>query len=468
MLKKRAHSYLLLLWLFDMAVLASSFAAAYGARFFLPAVMPAPNDVSPVDISIEVGVAAIAIWTLCFYTLGLYSLRRIAQRATEVFALAKATLLGTLLLVFAQYFSGNARYSRGVILLFTVISFVLMVATRFMVSKLFARARARGANARDAIVVGANELSAALIHRLLDHPEFGIRIRAVLAANDDQIGGEIAGHRITGRYDQLRETLAATHASEVYLAVTAAEHRELAEIHGVLATETADVRVVPDVLALMTLRGGVEDMDGLPLVHLQSGPMVGIDAWLKRMLDLIAASIALVVVSPAMLVCALVVRIASSGPIIYRQERMGLDGRLFEIMKFRSMPVNAEAKSGAVWATAGESRAFPFGAFMRKYSLDELPQLFNVLRGDMSLVGPRPERPVFIKEFIQRIPRYNLRHKMKSGITGLAQVEGWRGDTSIEKRIECDLQYIENWSLWLDIKILVRTGIGGFLSRNAY
>ncbi|HEY2732836.1 MAG TPA: undecaprenyl-phosphate glucose phosphotransferase [Polyangiales bacterium] len=466
MLRKRAHTFVILMWMFDMAVLAISFAAAYGARFFLPWLAPHSPDVSPIDISVQVAATAIAIWTLCFYALGLYGSRR--GRSAEVLALAKATLLGTLLLVFTQYFSGNARYSRGVILLFTAISFGLLSLTRILARELFARARARGINARRAIIVGANDLAAALVKRLEAHPEFGVRVCAVLGANDSVVGGEVAGHRITGRYDQLHETLAATGAEEVYIAVTASEHEEVSVIHAALATETADVRVVPDVLALITLRGGVEDMDGLPLVHLTSGPLVGFDAWLKRALDLVVASIALIVVSPVMLVCAIVVKISSPGPIIFRQERMGLDGRLFRILKFRSMPMDAEAASGAVWAKAGERRAFPFGAIMRKYSLDELPQLFNVLKGDMSLVGPRPERPVFIQELKHLIPRYNLRHKIKAGITGLAQVEGWRGDTSIEKRIECDLRYIENWSLWLDIKILVRTGVGGFLSRNAY
>jgi exopolysaccharide biosynthesis polyprenyl glycosylphosphotransferase len=187
----------------------------------------------------------------------------------------------------------------------------------------------------------------------------------------------------------------------------------------------------------------------------------------KRAFDILFSLLAILLTSPLMLATALAVRLTSRGPVLYRQERMGMDGRTFPILKFRTMRVDAE-HSGAMMACPGDTRRTPIGTFLRKYSLDELPQFFNVLLGDMSLVGPRPERPVFIEEFKRQIPRYHLRHKVKAGITGWAQINGLRGQTSIQKRIEYDLYYIENWSLLMDLKILVRTALGGFLSKNAY
>jgi Undecaprenyl-phosphate glucose phosphotransferase len=222
------------------------------------------------------------------------------------------------------------------------------------------------------------------------------------------------------------------------------------------------------VLPYVALGCDIENFDGLPVVHLNHSPLVGSAVWIKRALDVVLASLALILFAPLMLVIAILIKLTSKGPILYAQERMGLDGRTFQMLKFRSMRVDAEEVGGARWATAGDERRTPIGAILRKTSLDELPQLWNVLRGDMSLVGPRPERPVFVNQFRSRIPHYMLRHKVKSGITGWAQVNGWRGDTSLVRRIECDLFYIRNWSLALDLKILTMTLWKGFIHRNAY
>jgi len=230
---------------------------------------------------------------------------------------------------------------------------------------------------------------------------------------------------------------------------------------------TVDVKVVPDLYQYITLCGGLEEFGGLPIINLQSHPLAGWNLVFKRVFDVLLALVAILLTGPVMLVTALAVKLTSKGPILYEQERMGMDGATFHILKFRTMRTDAET-SGAKMASKEDPRRTPIGTFLRKYSIDELPQFFNVLRGDMSLVGPRPERPVFIEDFKKQIPRYHLRHKVKAGITGWAQVNGLRGQTSIEKRIEYDLYYIENWSLLLDLKILVRTALGGFLSKNAY
>ena len=468
MLRKYAHLFAALLWLFDMAVLALSFAAAYAVRFFLPEVFPAPFGPAPLQDSLVLLAMAVPLWTVCFVNQGLYGVRRVERAAQEIFQLFKACLLALLLLVFTQYFSGQERYSRGVILMFGGLAFVMLAATRTLARNVLAGLRMKGFAQRTAVVLGVNDVGDALLQRLQHHPELGIKVVAFLGARAEDKGTTRGGVPVQGVYEDIPTLLQEGRLDQVYLALTAAEHERQEDILNLLKVEMVDVRVVPDVLDLITLRGGVEEMDGLPIVHLTSGPLIGLDALLKRAFDLFFGSILLLVTGPVMLVCATLVRVSSPGPIFYRQERMGLDGRVFHILKFRSMPLNAETGTGAVWAKPGENRAFPFGAFMRKYSLDELPQFLNVLLGDMSIVGPRPERPVFIQDFKHKIPRYNLRHKMKAGITGLAQVEGWRGNTSLEKRIERDLYYIEHWSLWLDFKILVRTALGGFLSRNAY
>jgi exopolysaccharide biosynthesis polyprenyl glycosylphosphotransferase len=206
----------------------------------------------------------------------------------------------------------------------------------------------------------------------------------------------------------------------------------------------------------------------MPVVRLNDSPMIGLAALAKRATDVVCSFILLLALSPLLLLIAAVVKLTSAGPILYNQERMGLDGRTFSMLKFRSMRVDAEAKTGAVWAQATDARRTRFGTFLRRTSLDELPQLWNVLRGDMSLVGPRPERPVFVRKFRSEIPHYMLRHKVKAGITGWAQVNGWRGNTSLESRIECDLFYIKNWSYVMDLKILTMTLWRGFFSKNAY
>jgi len=225
---------------------------------------------------------------------------------------------------------------------------------------------------------------------------------------------------------------------------------------------------VPDLRHVLTLRSTVEDLEGLPVIGLRESPLVGMAAVRKRGFDLVGASLLLLLASPVLLLIALATRLGSDGPVLYGQERMGLDGRLFRMLKFRTMRAGAEAESGPVWTRADDPRRTRLGGFLRRTSLDELPQLWNVLRGEMSLVGPRPERPVFIERFRHEVPGYMLRHKVKAGMTGWAQVHGWRGDTSLHERIEHDIHYIQNWSVSFDLKILFRTVVHLVFGRNAY
>jgi Undecaprenyl-phosphate glucose phosphotransferase len=232
--------------------------------------------------------------------------------------------------------------------------------------------------------------------------------------------------------------------------------------------EMVDVKVVPDLLQVIALRARLEDLDGIPVINVNDVPLQGLNAVMKRCIDVVISSAALVVFAAPLGLIALVVRLTSRGSVFYRQERMGLDGKSFSIVKFRSMYDDAERHTGPVWAIADDPRVTPLGRFLRRANLDELPQLWNVFKGDMSIVGPRPERPHFVAEFKHKIPQYMLRHKVKAGLTGWAQVNGWRGNTPIDKRIEYDLYYIENWSVRLDLKIMWLTLLRGFFHKHAY
>ncbi|MBN2359871.1 MAG: undecaprenyl-phosphate glucose phosphotransferase [Deltaproteobacteria bacterium] len=468
MLKKHHQFYASLLWLFDMAVVLTTFAIAYQTRFFWQSLIPVRLGVSPAEETLATVVSIAVIWTLVFRWSGLYDRRRTARHLEELFLLLKATLIGVVCLVAVFYFFRELRYSRLTIGLFGLFSFVGLALTRGLAWRLIFTRRRRLHAPRRAIVVGTGQTAVALVERFDQNPYLRVKIVGLLDQDQPAPEAVVAGHAVIGRYDELGRLVRDLEIDEVYLALPLEQQHRITDALAALGEEMVDIKVVPDLVPYYTLRGGVEDFYGLPLVHLQHGPAVGWDAVAKRTFDLALGSLALLLVSPVMAIAAALVKATSKGPVFYGQERMGLDGRVFKMLKFRSMRVDAEIKTGAVWAKSDDDRTTVVGKWMRKLSVDELPQLLNVIRGDMSLVGPRPERPVFIDQFKKEIKHYNLRHKVKSGITGLAQVEGWRGDTSLHKRIERDLYYIEHWSLWLDLKILARTALGGFISRNAY
>jgi len=306
-----------------------------------------------------------------------------------------------------------------------------------------------------------------VVETIEHHRELGFRVTGVLSRDLLLPDTTVRGAPVIGTTDDLEKVLRERPVDQVVLALPSEDMPLMKSLMERLALHTVDVKIVPDLFQYVTLYGGLEEFGGLPIVSLQGGPLEGWNLVAKRAFDVLFSALALLILSPLMLITAVVVKLTSRGPVLYRQERMGMDGAVFPILKFRTMRVGSE-QAGPRMATAGDDRRTPVGALLRRTSLDELPQLFNVLRGDMSLVGPRPERPVFIEEFKRQIPKYHLRHKVKSGITGWAQINGLRGQTSIQKRIEYDLYYIENWSLLLDLKILLRTALGGFLSRNAY
>jgi Undecaprenyl-phosphate glucose phosphotransferase len=456
--------------LFLICDLAATFVALAGAYWlrFEAEIIPVTKGVPPASGYFRLFPFIALLWPLVYYFHGLYQVRRNRSSVEEGFAVLVATALATLLLVGIATFSRGFDYSRAVLLLFFASDVLLVFAGRTAIRRYLEEAWRHGYGVRRVLVVGAGRLGRAVVDKLAEHPEAGLR---AIGFVDDDPGKQALAYR---GVPVVGETAAAARVVEnrgvdaVFLALPLEAHRTMLAVLKDVARTVADVRVVPDLLQYITFRAGVEDLDGLPVVHLTQVPLTGWMSLVKRTLDLTIAATALLLLSPLFGLIALAIHLSDGSPVFYRQRRMGLDGRPFEIVKFRSMRHGAEDELGPTWAAPDDPRRTRVGRFLRRWSLDELPQLVNVVRGDMSLVGPRPERPEFVREFKEKFPQYMLRHRVRAGITGWAQVNGWRGATSLERRIEFDLYYIENWSLALDLKILWLTLRYGLRHRNAY
>jgi Undecaprenyl-phosphate glucose phosphotransferase len=452
-------------FLVDVCALVGSFALAYALRFH--GHLFAVESIPPRSDTLAMAVMALILYPLAFRWSGLYTTSRSRTHLGEMFAVFRGVAMATLLLAATTYFVRGERYSRLTLILFASIAFVSVSSARIAFRSILENLRRLGHNLREILVVGAGDLACRVIDTIEQHRELGFRVVGLLTRRASKVGSTVNGIPVIGTLDDLETALAERRVDQVIIALPSEEQALMRKLMDVLALHTVDVKVVPDLYQYITLCGGLEEFGGIPIINLQSGPLQGWNLVLKRAFDVLAALAALAVTAPAMILTAIAVKLTSEGPIFYRQERMGMDGHVFSMLKFRTMMVGAEPH-GAVMTGPDDPRRTVIGAFLRRTSLDELPQLFNVLWGDMSLVGPRPERPRFIDEFKRKIPRYQLRHKVKAGMTGWAQVHGLRGRTSIEDRLSYDLYYIENWSLALDLRILMRTALGGFLSKNAY
>jgi Undecaprenyl-phosphate glucose phosphotransferase len=466
MLRKHSKFFENLLLLADLATVAACWLAAYAFRFFLDPI-PAPRGIPALKPYLLLLLPMLVIWPMVFRNFGLYRPRRIGTRLGEIADIAKACSVSVLLLTALTFFVRDFEFSRLVLLYFWVLSTAGLSLARGAFRESLRFVRRQGHNLRFGVLVGWGEIADEVVRRLGAHPELGIRLRGCFL---DPAAAVAAPGRlpVLGPPGAVSRFLREEAVDHVFVALPLDASPRLPEVLEGLDDAIVDIRVVPDFSRYMNLRGGIEEFEGLPFICLQGSPVYGWDRVAKRSFDVTVAACLLMLLSPLLILIAVLVKLTSPGPVLYRQERMGLDGRTFSMLKFRSMRVGAEDESGPVWAQAGDARRTPIGAFLRSASLDELPQLWNVFKGEMSLVGPRPERPVFIQDFRQRVPKYMLRHTVKAGITGWAQVNGWRGDTSIEKRIECDLYYIEHWSFWFDLKILCLTLWKGLVSRNAY
>ncbi|HIA13337.1 MAG TPA: undecaprenyl-phosphate glucose phosphotransferase [Nitrospirales bacterium] len=467
MLKRHANFFKSLLFILDLVTITVAWIGAYLLRFevqFFPVTkgVPALSDYFLLLIPIYV------IWVFSFRWFDLYRPRRISSRLSEVWDMVKANTVSVLALAAFSFFIRDTEFSRLVFAYFWALNITLLCLLRWTYREVLRFLRRRNYNLRYVLVIGAGGLAKEVISRFKHHPELGMNVVGCLTRRPEKVGRSVEGTEIIGTYNMLSNILAQRTIDQVFLALPSDAQNEINAIMEVLSDYPVDIRVVPDVSQYMLLRSEAEMFDGLPILTLQASPLYGWSRVIKRVMDIGLSALILVVASPLMFTIAIAIRWTSPGPIFYRQVRMGLDGTSFSMLKFRSMRVDAERKTGAVWTTAEDDRRTAIGKLLRQTSLDELPQCFTVLKGDMSLVGPRPERPELIEQCRAGIPTYILRQKMKAGMTGWAQVHGWRGQTSLQKRVEHDLYYIEHWTPWLDIKILGMTLVRGFIDKNAY
>lgn len=407
------------------------------------------------------------IWAFVFKKMGLYKPMRGRNKSWEVLQLLRAHTLSVIVLIAVTYLlrEKSVPFSRLVFLYFGALAFIFTLTHRMSIRAILRELRRKGFNLRYLIIVGAGKVAHDIVMRVRQHRELGIQLIGCLAHPDDNKARGPAGIPVVGNYNDLKKLLTTMDIDQVVVALPLEDNQMLPEVMKDLKNSTVDVKIVPDVYQFISAGGSIEEFEGLPVISVQECPIEGVNLYLKRGLDLILALIALIFLSPLMTLIALTIKFTSRGPVLYAQDRISLDGSRFSILKFRTMSTDAEI-DGPQWSQKEDSRVTGVGKFLRIWSLDELPQLWNVIRGDMSLVGPRPERPYFIHQFRDQIPLYMLRHKVPAGITGWAQINGWRGDTSLDKRIEYDLYYMQNWSLLFDLKILFLTIIRGLKDRS--
>ena len=412
-------------------------------------------------------------YLLLYTAFGMYTTKSVRRKRVEFEKIVQANTLGLGLFMMAMFllrwnteFTNN--FSRMVLFYFYAINIVLEAIARNCIRITLRQLRKKGFNQKHMILVGYSRAAEEYIDRIKANPEWGYEIMGILDDNVEQ-GMKYRGVQVFGRTEEIEEVLERAKPDEIAITLGLSEYSKLEHIVAVCEKSGVHTKFIPDYNNIIPTRPYTEDLMGLPVINIRHVPLTNtFNAFIKRSVDLVGAVCAIIIFSPIMLVTAIVIKLTSPGPLIYTQERVGLHNRNFKMYKFRSMEVQAPSDEKSKWTTPHDPRVTPVGRFIRKTSIDEMPQFFNVLKGDMSLVGPRPERPFFVEKFKEEIPRYMVKHQVRPGLTGWAQVNGYRGDTSITKRIECDLYYIENWTLGLDFKILFLTIFKGFINKNAY
>jgi Undecaprenyl-phosphate glucose phosphotransferase len=473
MVKRFSRLFVLLHILGDIGCAAAAFVFAYLIRFET-GLLEITKGQPPLKQYLAVLPFVALTVPLAFHVQRLYRFRRGRTRLDDFFAVLVGTLLTVLIAVAGTLYvqtyylpkelkdQGYLEVSQAVWVIFLAVNVLLAFTMREVVRTQLRRRWRAGIGLRRVLIVGAGDLGRLVADRILEHGELGFRLVGFIDdrfATTDAIG--YRGLPILGALPDAPDVCSREQIDELYIALPLDEHVKMLSVVEFASREVIEVHVVPDLLQFIALRSRLEDLDGLPIISINDVPLRGFNSLIKRAVDVTVSSLVLLVGAlPALLVAALIKR-SSPGPIFYTQERMGLDGKSFTVYKFRSMPIDAEEVTGPIWARDDDPRATRIGRWLRKTDMDELPQFWNVLAGDMSIVGPRPERPFFVEQFKHQIPQYMLRHKVKAGITGWAQINGWRGNTSLEKRIEYDLYYIENWSIGLDLKIMWLTVMRG-------
>lgn len=415
----------------------------------------------------------VPLYLVLYLAFNLYTSKRLQGRRLEIGNIIKANSIGLLIIMGAlfllrDYASYANHYSRTLLFYFYAVNIVLEAAVRNLIRMVLRRMRRSGFNLRHIIFVGYSSAAEAFIDRIIGNPQWGYKVKGILDDNKET-GYTYRGIPVLGTTDELGPILDNNQLDEIALTLSLQEYYKLKRIVAICEKSGVHTKFVPDYNDIIPTRPYTEDLMGLPVVNIRHVPLTNtFNMICKRAMDIAGAVAAVIIFSPVMLVTAILVKTTSKGPLIYKQERVGLHNQTFQMYKFRSMEVQSPRSEKQAWTTRNDPRVTPVGKIIRRTSIDELPQLFNILKGDMSLVGPRPERPFFVEKFREEIPRYMVKHQVRPGMTGWAQVNGYRGDTSIKKRIEYDLYYIENWTIGLDIRILLQTFTKGFVNKNAY
>ncbi|HXG12805.1 MAG TPA: undecaprenyl-phosphate glucose phosphotransferase [Gemmataceae bacterium] len=464
MIKRRSQALCAWFLVWDLMVTGAAWIGAYYVRFetgWLPVTKSAPDFyLCWRNLPLVLLLAAVAYhWT------GQYAIHRLRRVREEVVCVLKGTVLLSLLAMASTFYLHDPYESRGSMVIFSLLTAAGILTVRRLSWAAIRYLRRNGYNQTNAVIVGTGRVARKTARALRHASWMGFRN---LGFVEDQPSRWTADLHILGTFADLPDLIKKYQIGHVFIALPLSRYADARRVFDILSQSLVEVRLVADVPNLAGLSLTTTNLDGLPVIGLRESPHFGLNVVVKRAMDIVLSLVALVVLSPLLLLIAVLVKLTSPGPVFYRQERCGLNGRTFHMLKFRSMRIDAEQQTGAVWARKDDPRRTPLGAFLRRTSLDELPQLINVLKGDMSLVGPRPERPVFIQQFSKTIPNYMARHCVKAGITGWAQVHGWRGNTSLRKRIQYDLYYITHWTPWLDLRILWMTLWHGLVHRNAY
>ncbi len=458
----------------DGLVVVVSFLLAWSIKFLTPLAESTPGVTA---LSAETYFRTLYFivpgYLVLYGIYNLYSSKRSSRIRTEVAGIIKANTVGIGLVMISFFLlstsvDGVVDFSRTLILLFYIINTALTILYRMMVRKFLYFIRRRGNNLKHVILVGYSRSAEAYLDRIISNPQWGYVVHGIL---DDHVprGTMYRGVKVLGALGNLEIILPENKMDEIAITLSLEDYDNLEHIVDLCERSGVHTKFIPDYGSLFPSRPYTEDLMGLPVINIRYVPLTNTwNALLKRMVDIFGSIFCIILFSPVMLFAAVGTKLTSKGPVIYKQTRIGLHSKPFTMYKFRTMRVQTAEEEKKGWTTRGDDRVTKFGSFLRRTSIDEMPQFFNVLAGKMSLVGPRPERPQFVDKFREEIPRYMVKHQVRPGITGWAQINGYRGDTSIRKRIEHDIYYIENWSLGFDFRILFLTVFKGFINKNAY
>ena len=451
----------------DALVIIFSYTAAWYLRF-----KSGIFELDPWFLSLQEYMKALLIIVpgdlILYYAFQLYTPKRVQGRRYEAWHIVQANTIGLMAYILFLYLTKQSDFSRTMFFVFFCVNVFSEVTVRNIIREGLRNMRKKGYNQKHILLIGYSRAAEQYIDRILSNPEWGYIVRGILADNKPR-GTEYRGIKVLGRVENLTIILPENKLDEIAITLGLAEYHKLEHIVSMCEKSGVHTKFIPDYNNIIPTKPYTEDLLGLPVINIRHVPLSNaLNAFTKRCVDLFGAIVALILFSPVMAVVSVIIKATSPGPLIFKQERIGLQNKPFPMYKFRSMVVQDAASEKAKWTVQNDPRVTPIGKFIRKTSIDELPQLFNVLKGDMSLVGPRPERPQFVEKFREEIPRYMVKHQVRPGLTGWAQVNGFRGDTSIRKRIEHDLYYIENWTLGFDFKILFLTFFKGFVNKNAY